>query len=64
MNIARTFTIRRMPRQPSRDQVGMDEYPWYVSETTHGDDRDDYGRMASFPEALDLVASMVANPES
>lgn len=54
----RTFRIERAPKFPDRDVVGMDEFPWYVEETTHGDDRDDYGRAATWEEAVRLVGQM------
>lgn len=55
----RTFVVTRSPANPRHDVPGTDDYPWYVQETTHGDDRDDYGRMATWAEAMGLVEHML-----
>lgn len=58
----RRFVIYRDPRDPSQDKPGMDEYPWYVTEMTFNDDRDNYGRMESHEAAISLVEWMIADP--
>lgn len=55
----RRFRIERLPKSPDEDVTGIDTFPWYVEEITYGDDRDDYGRMATYAECLNLVASML-----
>lgn len=60
----RRFQVRRSPRNPSEDVPGMDDFPWYVSEVTCGDDRDDYGRMESHAAAMELVQYMIDNPHA
>lgn len=60
--VERRFLIRRQPRDPRQDVPGLDDYPWYVSEITFGDDRDDYGRMETHDAAIGLVGNMLARP--
>lgn len=55
----RRFRIERCPKCPVDDVSGVDEFPWYVQETTWGDDRDDYGRMSTQADALSLVTFML-----
>ncbi len=62
MHRARHFEIYRSPRDPSKDVKSQDEFPWYVAETTFGDDRDNYGRMSTYEEAIGLMESMLAYP--
>ena len=55
----RKFRIERFPSSPANDILGADERPWYVEETTWGDDRDDYGRMETQADAVALVGFML-----
>ncbi len=55
----RRFIIERLPKFPDEDAAGVDEYPWYVTEITFGDDRDDYGRMETHGGAVALIGQML-----
>lgn len=59
--VASRVLIRRHPQDPRLDDEN-DRYPWYYQQYAHGDDRDEYGRVATFAEAVRIAKDLTAPP--